>query len=434
MPYFKKHPFRKKLLAFYAIISIGLCVMGFMAYVNVQKTISDNKWVFHTYDVLRELTTVRGLSKDNALRIGQYITTSNPAVLATINSEKDSIRKHFARLETLVADNPRQLHHVQELKPLITARIEYTDRLANVFNTGGLAAFGQLYTTGVSDAINSRIRDKVAIIEKEERELLNQRISTFHTSQNWFIIFLSVMIVAMAFVVFLMISLVSSQFRLRLRAEHEVNELNSQLEQKVEEKTRQVREQAVRFRRLVDNMIEGVQILGFDWTYRYLNDAAVEHSRKTREELIGHRIQDVYPGVDNSELFKTMQECMEQRITRRFDNDFTYPDGSVGCFNLSLEPTEEGLFILSMDISERKAREQDRLQRIHEAKEILNKISHDIRQPVSSILGVSNLLNNDLVSEKEIRMTARGMRQAAELLDKHTKTFNDYVSELRSYK
>lgn len=434
MPYFKKHPFRKKLLSFYAIISIGLCAMGFMAYINVQKTITDNNWVFHSYDVLQELTTVRGLSKDNALRIGQYITTANPAVLTTINNEKDSINKHFSRLEALVADNRQQLNHVKELKPLIIARIAFTDRMADAFKTGGMTAVGQVYTTGESDNINSQIRDKVAAIERAERNLLNQRITTFHTTQDWFIIFLSVMIVVIALVLFLMISLIGSQFRLRLKAEHEVNELNSRLEQKVEEKTRQVKEQAIRFRRLVDNMIEGVQIIGFDWTYRYLNDAAVEHARKSREELVGKRMQDVYPGIAGSELFSIMQECMEQRTPRRFDNDFVYPDGSIGCFNLSLEPTEEGLFVLSMDISERKAREQERQQRIQEAKEILNKISHDIRQPVSSILGVSNLLNNDLIAEKEIRLAARGMRESAELLNKHTQTLTDYVTELRSDK
>src|SRR3990172_2625501 len=39
-------------------------------------------------------------------------------------------------------------------------------------------------------------------------------------------------------------------------------------------------------------------------------------------------------------------------------NEFSYPDGSRGWFELSIEPAPEGIFILSADITQRKRAEQ----------------------------------------------------------------------------
>ena len=33
-------------------------------------------------------------------------------------------------------------------------------------------------------------------------------------------------------------------------------------------------------RQVLDNLLEGCQVIGADWTYRYLNDVAVVHARR----------------------------------------------------------------------------------------------------------------------------------------------------------
>lgn len=40
---------------------------------------------------------------------------------------------------------------------------------------------------------------------------------------------------------------------------------------------------------LLDNLLEGCQIVDFNWRYVYLNEAAISHARKDRNELIGKR-------------------------------------------------------------------------------------------------------------------------------------------------
>ena len=66
---------------------------------------------------------------------------------------------------------------------------------------------------------------------------------------------------------------------------------------------------------LMENMIEGCQIIGFDWRYLYLNDNAVKHSRRKKKELLGRTMMDAYPGIEKTEMFENLRLCMERRIS-----------------------------------------------------------------------------------------------------------------------
>jgi PAS domain S-box-containing protein len=108
----------------------------------------------------------------------------------------------------------------------------------------------------------------------------------------------------------------------------------------------------------LDSLLEGCQIIGFDWRYLYLNDAAVQQAHAAKEDLLGHTMMEKFPGIEKTEMFAHLQVCMEKRKADNMDNEFTYPDGSKGWFELRIEPVPEGLFILSLDISKRKLAEQ----------------------------------------------------------------------------
>ena len=112
-----------------------------------------------------------------------------------------------------------------------------------------------------------------------------------------------------------------------------------------------------RFRTAFENMLEGAQIIGFDWRYLYLNDMAQAHSRRPKQELLGNRYMDVWPGSEDTHVFAMMQRCMGARIPCRMQNEFVYPDGALHWFDLSIQPIPEGIFILSIDITERRQAE-----------------------------------------------------------------------------
>lgn len=118
----------------------------------------------------------------------------------------------------------------------------------------------------------------------------------------------------------------------------------------------QVRES--RYRNTLDNMLEGCQIIGFDWKYIYLNHTAEIHNRRPNEELVGKRYMDMWPGIEKTAIFKCMEQVLETRISNHLENNFIFPDGNTGVFDLSIQPVPEGMFILSIDITERKRKEK----------------------------------------------------------------------------
>jgi two-component system cell cycle sensor histidine kinase/response regulator CckA len=115
-----------------------------------------------------------------------------------------------------------------------------------------------------------------------------------------------------------------------------------------------LRESEERYHRTLENMLEGCQIIGFDWRYLYLNASVVRHGRRSQDELLGRTMMEAYPGIERTELFATLRRCMAERTANFFENKFDYDDGSFAWFELSIQPVPEGLFILSIDITERK--------------------------------------------------------------------------------
>ncbi|MGH9255585.1 MAG: PAS domain S-box protein, partial [Vicinamibacterales bacterium] len=119
-----------------------------------------------------------------------------------------------------------------------------------------------------------------------------------------------------------------------------------------------LRESEERYRRTLDSMLEGCQIISNDWRYLYLNDAVVAQSRTTREELLGRTMGECYPGIEQTDVFAALQRCKQTRTPCRMVTEFTFPDGSAGWFDLSIQPVPEGIFVLSADITEHKRLER----------------------------------------------------------------------------
>jgi PAS domain S-box-containing protein len=112
-----------------------------------------------------------------------------------------------------------------------------------------------------------------------------------------------------------------------------------------------------RFHTMFDHMLEGCQFLDRDFRYLYINDAALKHARVPRSALLGKRMMDVFPGIEHTDMFKALSRCMTERVPQHLQNFFTYPDGTCGWFDLSIQPSPEGVFVLSEEVTERKAAE-----------------------------------------------------------------------------
>ncbi|MCE1255325.1 MAG: GAF domain-containing protein, partial [Anaerolineae bacterium] len=125
-----------------------------------------------------------------------------------------------------------------------------------------------------------------------------------------------------------------------------------------------------RYRSTLDNMMEGAQIIDFNWHYLYVNTAAATYGRLSREDLIGHSVMERYPGFENTAMYAVLEACLTRRISALDEFEFVYPDGEIAWFEFSIQPVPEGIFILSLDITQRKIAEQNIQYRLNELEAI----------------------------------------------------------------
>ncbi|HZP67447.1 MAG TPA: PAS domain S-box protein [Rudaea sp.] len=185
-----------------------------------------------------------------------------------------------------------------------------------------------------------------------------------------------------------------------------------------------------RFRTTLDNILEGCQLIGFDWRYLYLNNTAAIHNRRPNHELLGERMPDVWPGIRGTPVFTLLERCIETRIAAHDEIEFVFPDGSSGWFDVRVQPVPEGVFVLSIDISERKSAELA-LRRLNETLEakvaertaeleaartraesadtlktaFLATMSHELRTPLNSVLGFTGILQQGMAGPMNAEQT-----------------------------
>lgn len=131
---------------------------------------------------------------------------------------------------------------------------------------------------------------------------------------------------------------------------------------------------------VLDDMLEGFQVISFDWRYLYVNKTVVNQSKKKRSELIGNTMMECYPGIEKTELYKNIKRVMIEKVSIQMENEFIYPNKESAWFLLNINPCNEGVVILSIEISEKKILEKQIAEKVNELDSIKELIvSREIR-------------------------------------------------------
>ncbi len=132
-----------------------------------------------------------------------------------------------------------------------------------------------------------------------------------------------------------------------------------------------------RYRELLDSISDSVYVLDKNWIHVIVNDAAEKFTGIAKEDLIGNSLLTLFPGVEDSDFFKTFQQVMQSRKPGIVQNQFTFPDGRVGWYEVNVYPVPEGILCIASDITDRKNAEQA-LKESEQRLQFILTSSHDI--------------------------------------------------------
>ncbi len=161
------------------------------------------------------------------------------------------------------------------------------------------------------------------------------------------------------------------------------------------------REAEARFRDTLDRMLEGCMILDRNWRCVYLNEVAAVHRHSSRAAIEGHSVLEVYPGLAQTEVFAHYRRCMDTREPQRFEAPYVLDGGATSWYSFSVQPVPEGIFVLSVDITEQRqtsAALRDSEARLAEALRLeaigrlAGGIAHDFNNLLMAINGTAELL------------------------------------------
>lgn len=140
----------------------------------------------------------------------------------------------------------------------------------------------------------------------------------------------------------------------------------------------QLRLSEEQYRTTLDTMLEGCVIVGYDWTFLFVNEANAFQARMKKEEMKGRKIQELFPGIEETPFFTVYKKCMDDRSPERVESTYIFPDGSVAWFEVRVEPVPEGIFLLTLETTDRKKAELDLKESQEKFLQLLNSAAEGI--------------------------------------------------------
>ncbi|GAB4257919.1 MAG: sensor histidine kinase [Vicingaceae bacterium] len=103
-----------------------------------------------------------------------------------------------------------------------------------------------------------------------------------------------------------------------------------------------------------DTVLEGVQILNYNYEYIYVNDAVLKQANKQKSELLNKKIFEIYPNIKKTKIFIYIDEllnCDDFNCFKTLETKFKFPDNRIGYYHLKFKKIPEGVIIFSLDKS-----------------------------------------------------------------------------------
>lgn len=297
-----KFSFRNNILLFFAILCVGVIVLGLGTFKNNWKYKNTVYWIEHTHKVLYETEQVLSYASDMESSQRGFILTNHAEFLSPLLKAKKNVFNHLQNLKALTKDNAVQQVRIDSLSHLIRKKIAFSDKVVQTRKETGFDAGRNLIMAGMGRVYMDSIKKTADAIQTEENRLLDLRKTVNENSNNNFNITFTALLVAIVLALLIASVVIWNNENARKKAEKLLTE-NQQLLQSI-----------------IDNTSSLINLKDLNGKYLLVNKQ-YEKFFSEHNTLIGETVFDLYPEKIATALTAEDRKVLHEKDLFEFEHD-----------------------------------------------------------------------------------------------------------------
>ena len=177
-------PLSNRLLAGAGIALAMLFALGVFSYHNIQRQAEATGWVEHTYQVAGTLQQVLSTMQDADSSQRLFVVSGAPAAADTFEAIVQRLPGELSTVESLVADNPKQINQFSELRRAIDERLANSRQRIAQRRELGAEALNPKYILPNVVTLMEAVRANTNRMIKEENLLLRDRLEQLRVARR----------------------------------------------------------------------------------------------------------------------------------------------------------------------------------------------------------------------------------------------------------
>lgn len=208
-----------------------------------------------------------------------------------------------------------------------------------------------------------------------------------------------------------------------------------QLENMVEERRKELAAANEKVISVIESITDGFFALNSEWELVYINQHQYLPENRTVKDVLGKNIWGVLPKSVGTVMYEQFHRAVLERIAIHFEMQSVYDDY---WYEVMAYPYDEGICCLFKNITEKKKYEEElkRLSNLDLIGQMAAGISHEIRNPMTTVRGFLQLLKKEGEYEKHnglFKLLIEELDRANSIITEFLSIGNTKTSDLQMY-